>query len=82
MSLLKQIIRRHDDLLSRETTRPRPGIGLLLFVTGVASTAVGWITDDEIGKILIAAGGFTLGLAAEKFAQYQHRRVENTRNSN
>ena len=82
MIILQRIIRIHDELLSRETTRPRTGMGLLLFGTGVTSTAVGWITDDEIGKILIAAGGFTLGLAAEKFAQYQHRRVERTRNSN
>jgi len=82
MSLLKQIIRRHDELLSRESTRPRPGMGLLLFVIGLTSTAVGWITDDKIGKLLVAAGGFNLGLAAEKFAQYQHRRVEKTRNGN
>jgi hypothetical protein len=57
-------------------------MGLLLFFTGVTSTAVGWITDEQIGKVLIAAGGFTLGLASEKFAQHQSRRVERTRKGN
>lgn len=82
MHILKRIIQIHDELLSRETTARRPGVGLLLFVIGLISAAVGWVTDDQIGNALIAAGGFALGLAAEKFGQYQHRRVEKTRNGN
>jgi hypothetical protein len=82
MSILRKIIFIHDRLLTAEVSRRRnrTAIDLLLFAAGLAAVAVGWMTEEEISKLLLITGGFALGLFAEKFAQMQYRRVEKSRN--
>jgi hypothetical protein len=82
MNILKKIILIHDRLLAAEVNRRRnrTAVDLLLFTAGLAAVAVGWMTGEEFSKLLLIAGGFALGLSAEKFAQMQYRRVEKARN--
>jgi hypothetical protein len=76
MNFIHKIVRRHDALLLREISRPALRLGPWLFFIGLGAALVGWDTEGDAGKCLLLSGGLALGLAAEKFAQFQIKRIK------
>jgi len=75
LKLFSQLISWHDKLLARDLKRPQRQLGIPLFLVGLAAIWRGWGYADHLDKLMLVFGGFAVGLAVEKFAQYQARRV-------
>lgn len=76
MSWFRSIIELHDRLLARDIARTRPWMIFLLLIAGILGIPLGMLSDHHLSKYLVAISGFATGVAVEKFAQIQVRRVE------
>ncbi len=75
MSLLGKMIECHDRWLLSDSARVKPWMSFLLGAVGVLGLALSWVSESDESKWLAAISGFAVGIAAEKFAQAQVRRV-------
>lgn len=76
MIFFKRLVELHDKLLMRDLARTRPWMIVLLLMAGLLGLCVGILSDHSLGKCLTAVSGFAVGVAIEKFAQTQVRRIE------
>jgi hypothetical protein len=76
MSLFNKLIELHDRWLFKDSALVRPWLSLVLGVVGMAGLVLCWFVDATETKWLAAFSGFAVGVAAEKFAQAQVRRVQ------
>ncbi len=76
MSLFAKLVEHHDRWLLKDSARVKPWMSFLLGVVGVLGLALSWMSNSTETKWLAAISGFAFGIAAEKFAQAQVRRVQ------
>jgi|GEM_PF-806739 len=80
MWITNKIRKLHDATLRSELSRPQRQFKGLLFTAGLLGALFGWQAEEAVGKCLLLSSGLALGLAAEKFAQSQIKRVTNSKN--
>lgn len=76
MTFFKRLVELHDRLLMRDLARTRPWMIVLLLMAGLLGLCLGILSDHNLSKYLTSVSGFAVGVAIEKFAQTQVRRVE------
>lgn len=76
MAFVKAVIEWHDRWLLADSARVRPWMVFALGAVGVAGLSLCLFMEMSERQWLAALSGFAVGIAAEKFAQKQIRRVK------